>query len=239
MSPTRCVLVPGLNNTRSVFARVCRVLDKDIEALPVDNPALETVEAIARHHLDALPDRFWLAGFSFGGYVALAMLEAAPQRILGIALVCSSPLADSPAAVARRQVGIDAALDGRYHAMVSAQAAQAFHPDSHADGNLASERAAMIADYGSGRFIAHARAANARPDRTSLLDGRIPTLVVGGSHDTLFTPAAIAAWADPIPGVRKITIDGAGHLVPMEQPRALAEALARWMRQDKPPAMPA
>ena len=72
------VLVPGLNNTSAVFDGVVRALPPQVQARTVDNPPLETVEAIAQVLLQQLPERFWLAGFSFGGYVALALLEAAP-----------------------------------------------------------------------------------------------------------------------------------------------------------------
>jgi pimeloyl-ACP methyl ester carboxylesterase len=75
------VLVPGLNNTHAVFDGVVAALPPAIHAHALDNPALDTVEAIAAAHLAALPARFWLAGFSFGGYVALAMLALAPERI--------------------------------------------------------------------------------------------------------------------------------------------------------------
>ena len=59
--------------------------------------------------------------------------------------------------------------------------------------------------------------------------GDRPTLVVGGSHDSLFTPDTLAAWAGRIPGARHVTVAGAGHLVPMEQPAVLSQALRTWM----------
>lgn len=223
-------LLPGLNNTAAVFDRLRPHLGREVQALALDNPPLESVEAIAQAHLAALPERFWLAGFSFGGYVAMALLEAAAQRVQGIALICSAPFADPPQAAARRQAGIDAALSGRHLQMVSEQAAQAFHPDSLNDPALMQERMDMVQAYGAERYVAHVRATMARPDRRHLLDGRRPTLVVGGSHDSLFGPAALAAWATEIPGAGHVTIDGAGHLVPMEQPAALAQALLVWMR---------
>jgi len=221
-------LIPGLNNTAAVFDAVKAAMSPDIAAIALDNPALETVEAIAQHHLAVLPERFWLAGFSFGGYVALAMLQAAPERVQGIALICTSPLADSPEAAARRQTAIQTAMAGGYHAMIESQGAQAFHPDSLKNAALMQARRAMVQQYGPQTFVAHVRATIARPDRSALLDGRRPTLVVGASHDALFTPAAMA-WADRMPGVRRVTLNDAGHLLPMEQPAALAQTLEQWM----------
>ena len=192
------VLLPGLNNTRAVFDGVLAALPPPVAALALDNLALDTVEAIAAAHLAQLPERFWLAGFSFGGYVALAMLAQAPERVQGIALLCTAPFADSEAAAQKRLAA----------------------------------RQAMVQDYGPARYAAHVRATAARPDRSALLDGSRPTLVLAGSHDKLFTPEALAAYAARIPGAQQRVVGPAGHLAPMEQPRAVAEALAQWMGAD-------
>jgi pimeloyl-ACP methyl ester carboxylesterase len=223
------VLIPGLNNTAAVFDRLRARLPADVPAIAVDNPALETVEAIAQALLPALPPRFRLVGFSFGGYVSLALLEAVPERVSGVAMVCTAPNADTPAAAARRAASLQVVAEGRYVEATMAQAANAFHPDSLGDATLMAEREAMVRAYGPERFAAHVRAAIARPDRTALLDGRHPTLVVGGSHDALFTPQVLA-YAEHIPGARRVTIEGAGHLVPMERPAELAQCLADWAR---------
>lgn len=222
------VLVPGLNNTAAVFDRLQPHLRGACDPIAVDNPALDTVEAIAAGLLPGLPPRFWLAGFSFGGYVALALLEAAPERVAGIAMICTAPGADAPAARPRREAVLQAVAEGRYLEMVESQAAAAFHPDSLKDSSLLEERRAMVRAYGGERCAAHVRASMARPDRTALLDGRHPTLVVGGAQDPLFTPAALA-YAQAIPGCVQATIDGASHLVPMERPAELARVLLGWM----------
>jgi pimeloyl-ACP methyl ester carboxylesterase len=227
--PDPLVLIPGLNNTAAVFDRLRARLPADVPAIAVDNPALETVEAIAQALLPALPPRFRLVGFSFGGYVALALLQAVPERVSGVAMVCTAPNADTPAAAARRAASLQVVAEGRYVEATMAQAANAFHPDSVGDATLMAEREAMVRAYGPERFAAHVRAAIARPDRTALLDGRHPTLVVGGSHDALFTPQVLA-YAEHIPGARRVTIEGAGHLVPMERPAELAQCLADWAR---------
>lgn len=228
MTPS-LVLLPGLNNTRAVFDGVRAALPPSVDALALDNPALDTVEAIAAAHLVKLPERFWLAGFSFGGYVALAMLALAPERVQGIAMLCTAPFADSEAAAQKRLAALDAVAQGRYFEMVAAGVANTFHPDSLANAPLMAARQAMVQDYGPERYAAHVRATAARPDRSALLDGSSPTLVLAGSHDKLFPPEALAAYAERIPGAQQRVVGPAGHLAPMEQPRAVAEALAQWM----------
>ena len=92
----------------------------------------------------------------------------------------------------------------------------------------------MVRAYGPDRFAAHVRATAARPDRSDLLDGTRPTLVVAASHDQVFAPEAVRAYARNIPGTTLAVIEEAGHLAPMEQPVQMAAALARWMNRDWP-----
>lgn len=223
------VLVPGLNNTRAVFDGVVAALPPGIRAQAVDNPALDSVDAIAQALLPTLPARFWLAGFSFGGYVALALLDAAPERVQGIALLCSAPFADSPATASKRQAALEAVAQGRYFEMIEAQAANAFHPDSLGHEALMAARRTMVRDYGPASYAAHVRATTARPDRMHLLDGSRPTLVLAASHDQVFSPDTLAGYAAAIPGARQAVVPDAGHLVPMEKPREVARALADWI----------
>lgn len=229
MGVQQLVLVPGLNNTHAVFDAVEAALPSRVCVHALDNPPLETVEAIAAAHLDTLPDRFWLAGFSFGGYVALAMLEMAPERVEGIALLCTSPFSDSDAASKKRLAALDAVSQGRYFEMVASQVESAFHPDSLANAELMGRRQAMVKDYGPSTYAAHVRATAARKDRSHLLDGKRPTLILGGADDKLFSRDVLAAYAAKIPGAALKIIERAGHLVPMEQPQAVGDALVSWM----------
>ena len=223
------VLVPGLNNTSAVFDGVLAALPPTVSAQALDNPVLDTVEAIAAAHLAQLPERFWLAGFSFGGYVALAMLEQAPERVQGIAMVCTGPFADDPAAAQKRLDALEAVAQGRYFELVAAAVGNSFHPDSLNNAPLMAARQAMVQAYGPERYAAHVKATAARPDRSHLLDGSRPTLVLAGSDDKLFPPATLAAYANAIPGAVQGIVPGAGHLAPMEQPQSVAQQLARWM----------
>ncbi len=227
--PPELALVPGLNNTAAVFTGVRAALPPTIRAHALDNPPLDSVEAIAAWWLERLPPRFWLAGFSFGGYVALAMLEAAPERVAGFALLCSGPQADSPEAAQRRLASLEAVAQGRYFELMEQVAANAFHPDSLADAALMERRRQMVRAYGPERYAAHVRATAARPDRRHLLDGTRPTLVMAASHDKLFPPASMSDLASGITGARFVSVEGAGHLVPMEKPREVAAWLAAWV----------
>lgn len=225
------ILVPGLNNTAAVFDRLLPELRGDANCRALTNPALDTVEAIAEAQLPTLPPKFHVVGFSFGGYVALAMLAKAPERITGLTLLCTGCFADSPEQAANRQAAIEKASTGDYEAMIAGQAANAFHPDSLSNTALMDARRAMVHDYGVARFVAHQKAAGARPDRTDLLRAyRGPLLFAAASHDKVFPPAAFEKMKAALPNAKSAMIDDAGHLAPMEKPAAVAAVLRDWLK---------
>ena len=55
------------------------------------------------------------------------------------------------------------------------------------------------------------------------------TLVVWGAADRLIVPAYAERWKALIPSARVVTIDGAGHMLPYEQPEAFVQALASFL----------
>jgi 3-oxoadipate enol-lactonase len=68
-----------------------------------------------------------------------------------------------------------------------------------------------------------------RPDSTEFLPQiAVPTLIIVGERDALTPPADSEAMAAAIPGARLVTVPGAGHLTPMERPKAVFEALAEF-----------
>jgi pimeloyl-ACP methyl ester carboxylesterase len=62
-----------------------------------------------------------------------------------------------------------------------------------------------------------------------LAEVRAPALVVSGSVDRLTPPRYQAFLAERIEGARLVTVPGAGHLVMLEAPRAVADAVAAFL----------
>jgi pimeloyl-ACP methyl ester carboxylesterase len=227
---TPLVLVPGLNNSARLWNGLVAALPPAIAAHPVECPPLTDVDAIASGILAGLPPRFWLCGFSFGGYVALAMLAQAPERVRGLALVATSARDDSDRQKEARRASIARAEAGEYEALMAGQASFVFHPDHVADAALQDLRATMVREYGPARFIAHLEACIARPDRSALVEGLdIPVLVATGDADRVMPVDRQRRMAEAIPGAHFVVVPGAGHMLPAEQPAALAKELAAWM----------
>lgn len=225
----RLVLVPGLNNSASVWADVVRHLPPDLSAHAVDCPPLDDVDAIAAALLADLPERFVAVGHSFGGYVVVAMLAQAPARLEAVVLVCSGGYADTPQQAAGRHAMAEAARIGDYVAMATANAHLLYHPDNVGDAVLARKRRRGVEEYGVQRYVAHLAACAVRPDREELLvETDVPLLLVAADHDQVVPPGPRREAAERA-GAAFALVPGAGHMLPAEQPAALAAELAAWL----------
>lgn len=229
MSGPALVLIPGLNNTSAVFDGVISELGGAADITAPTLPPLDTVEALAEHVLAEAPERFRLIGFSFGAYVAMAILERAPERVEALGLIGAGPGADAQDKRPIREGAIAKARED-YFAMVAAGAAAAFHPESLKRAEIMDARSAMVRDYGAERFIAHTTAAMNRPDRTALLRELIkPLLLIAGETDPLAPPAELAKTAVAAPSSSIHIVPRAGHLAPMEQPADVATYIKHWL----------
>ncbi|TNF21441.1 MAG: alpha/beta hydrolase [Rhodobacteraceae bacterium] len=221
--------VPGINNTARTFDGFRQTMPAQHRVTAVDCPALDTVEAIAEALLAEAPERFVVLGHSFGGYVALAMLAAAPERIAGVVLVNSNDWDDSETVAAGRLEKAKRAEAGEYAELAAAASARAYHPDNAGRADLMEERAAGLTGYGAERYAAHMRASATRPDRGALLKAaEAPVLVVSADHDVVIPTEKQTAMAQRI-GADQAILPGAGHMLPAEQPEALARAVADWL----------
>jgi pimeloyl-ACP methyl ester carboxylesterase len=240
---TELLALHGLNNSPQVWddvaAHVAARRPGAVRWHAPALPALDTVEALAQALLAQAPPRFALAGFSFGGYVAMAMLEAAPQRIERLVLLASHPRADTDAQreVRRKAIGtVGAGGADAHRRLVALQAPLTMHPSRLEDAALRAARERQADDYGPQRLLAHLAACIARPDREAVLAAwRGPRRLVAAAGDQVVPAATMRAAAQAAPGCAFEAIDAAGHLVPLERPDAVGDALLRALDDPAPP----
>jgi pimeloyl-ACP methyl ester carboxylesterase len=220
------------------LSRTHRVIAPDLAGFGGSSVREEraSMEAYARDVADLLDSLHInqpvaLAGFSMGGYVALAFLRLFPERVAALALVDSKASADSPEAKAGRADAAARVLEEGSSFMAEAMIGKLLSPlGLEAHPELASELVAEMSAQPR-RSVADALCAMAvRPDSTDLLgEMSVPTVVVGGALDLIATPGEMATMAEAIAGAEYVEIPGAGHLAPMEAPDAVSEALGRWL----------
>lgn len=178
-------------------------------------------------------ERAAVAGLSMGGYVAMALAERHPELVAALALLDTKSTLDAPQVRAGRLDMAERALtEGA--GVVAPMAGAVLAPATLAGGDVLDAYRAM-AGASSGQAIAWAqRAMAARPDRTdalrALARAATPGLVLRGEHDVPCSPADAEHMAAAM-GCRVVTVAGAGHFPPMENPAATAQALAELVRQ--------
>lgn len=230
---TPIVLIPGNMCDERLWRPVARLLREDGRTV-IDAPRLDqdSVAAMADTVAEVLPGPCHIIGFSMGAIIACALAVAAPARVAGLGLIAFNASADLPERAAVRPGQQHRVRAGALETIV----ADELKPNYLADENK-SDRALldtvmeMARALGPEAFVAQSEALRLRGDlRPSLSGLSMPVLLCCGSEDRLCPPAWHRRWADMIgANATVIELAGAGHLVPLEQPDALARAILGWL----------
>lgn len=174
-----------------------------------------------------------LGGLSMGGYVAFACLRLFPERISALLLANTRPEPDSEEVKeARREMARRVAEDG-VGVLPRLQMERLLAPRTlENDKAIVEYVREMILESSPDGVVAALGAMRERPDSTEMLsDIQVPTLVIGGEEDALSTPKVMARMAAKIPGSRRLTLGGAGHLSNLEAPKEFNAALRRFLEE--------
>jgi pimeloyl-ACP methyl ester carboxylesterase len=236
MAQTTLILIPGLLCDERVWTSQCAALADLADVHVADNGTHDSLPAIAHSILDKAPARFAVAGHSMGGRVALEVFRAAPERIAGLALMDTGqhPLPEGEAG--RREE------EGRFALLAKARAegmrAMArewvqgmVHPSRLGDRRLIEPILDMFESKSADMYAAQVHALLNRPDAAPILPSiQCPTLVLCGHEDSWAPVQRHREIAAEIAGSTFVDIPGCGHMVTLECPDAVNEALRTWLR---------
>ncbi len=176
-------------------------------------------------------DQAFFVGCSIGGYVLLELWRRAPERIRGLAFVCSKPQPDTEPGLAKRAATIAAArqdgaakvLDGMAENLVGATARKdrpQIVAELRAHMTLTTE---ALVSVQAGLAV--------RPDSVpTVANMNAPVLAVAGGEDASVSPQEMEAFRAAPGGCEWRLLEGAGHAAAYEQPRAVADLIQNWLR---------
>ena len=182
--------------------------------------------------LDVLEvERTVVCGLSMGGYVTLELLKRHPDRVRALVLANTRSEADTPDAKRNRDEMIRLVEQGGSEAIVDRLIPKLVAPGSFtAMPQVVEQVRTMMASSPPAGVIGALRAMKMREDNTAMLPTiDVPSLVIAGQDDQLISNERSKALADAIPGALFALIPEAGHLTPMEQPRATTRAIAEFL----------
>jgi pimeloyl-ACP methyl ester carboxylesterase len=226
----RVLLLPGLACDGELFADLAHALAPWTPQVTATHTHEATLPEMAARLLAEHAGPLVLVGTSMGGMLALEAARQAPQRIAGLALLGTSARADTPELIALRSDAIRRFEQGGAEELVRANVMFAFHPQHQRDRALVERYVQMVLRAGTAQLIAQNRAVMARADlRAALPAMRCPALVLCGEADALTPPDHARELADTLPNARLEMIEGAGHMLTLEQPARVGSLLADWL----------
>ncbi len=191
----------------------------------------DSIAAMAARTLASVEGSILPIGFSMGAIVAVEMWCQASDRIAGLVLLGYNATADLPARSVHRPVQQAEARKGGLE-RVLVEELKPNYLSQHHRGNTALLELLryMGIALGPDVFVRQSEALRLRADRRDALMGiTVPVLLGCGSEDTLCPPDWHADWAQRIPHAENFVVDGAGHMLPLENPHALADHLDHWL----------
>lgn len=176
-------------------------------------------------------ERAVIAGLSMGGYVALAFWRLHADRVRALILLDTKAGADAePAKEKRRELIATVERDGVGSIVPGLIPGQLGATTRAEQPSLVERVDVMLRRAPASGVIGAAEAMLSRIDSTPTLDTiTVPTLVIVGEEDTLTPQTDAVVLSSGIRGSRLVTVPGAGHLSPLEQPAVVNAAIAEFL----------
>ena len=217
-------------------------LPRDSARIDISAHARDLIALLDHHEMD----RAVLAGHSMGTQVALEAYRLAPSRVAGLVLVCGSygrvtatfhgsdvlkQVLPGVIEAVDRNRGLARALWGRLPSKLAFRLAVL---SGELDGGVAREEDfCWYMDHVSamepGLFLSMLKCAGEHSAEDILSTVAVPTLVVAAERDTFTPPELAKHMAEVIPHAELLTLAGASHAAPVEQPELIYARLKSFL----------
>lgn len=224
------VLLSGMLAGGELWNAVVDEMDPALSVQHIRIDLDDSVVGMAESVLAQAPERFGLVGHSLGGAVALEIIRRASHRVSRLALLNCSARGPSEAQQQAWSELAERTRSGRFDDVITEQAQVNLGRINAAAPTEVWLRGAR--QVGPDGFLRQLSAQAGRPDaRPGLAAVGVPTLVVSGEHDEVCPSALQDELAAGIPGARRLTVAGAGHMSPLDAGPQLASELTRFLAE--------
>lgn len=228
MLPT-VLMLPGTLCDGRIFSHQKRALRGQAHLICASYSGMRDRTAWLQTWLKRLPEKFYVAGFSLGGLLALELLRMAKDRVIGIALIASNAQAAS-AGSRRKSTVLRRMWLERGPAEVAKHVKPAyFHHEAkrRKHEHLVFDMALRTSKRSAFEEFAWAAERPSGLETLAAYSGKV--LAVSGAQDRLCPPAWQWAMLAAQPRMQWIEIARCGHFIPLEAPAQLSDSLFHWI----------
>ncbi len=236
------VLIHGYPLDHSVWDEVAPLLENDFDLIIPDlhgfgqSDVMEADDSIIEFasDIEGLLNHFkirkaFVAGHSMGGYVALAFAREYPDTVSGLGLISSQAAADSAGKKEGRYATAKQVLDEGVKVVV-----ESMMPKLSADARVQTFVHELMSKQRPLGVCSALTAMAERPDSTeSLQTFRFPVVIVHGDADALIPVERGREMKAALPAAHYVELPGLGHMPMMENPKAVADALKFFCRNQR------
>jgi pimeloyl-ACP methyl ester carboxylesterase len=180
--------------------------------------------------------RFAACGMGMGGAILFDLVERHPERIAGACFISTRPVQDDVQERARRSELINQLMKNEGEIAREQLVSMLFAGrERQLPVDLVNSVRRMVNNYDRDALINGLKAMINRRDYTQLLTNlQLPTMVVGGEHDSICHPHHVGIMAGKLPRcLGSDKLDG-GHLLSLELPQELSRRLVDFFRRIAP-----
>ncbi len=226
------VLLPGMMCDARLFAPQIAAFSEDRSVSVPTLSGSTSMSGLASRVLDGAPDTFALGGLSMGGIVAMEIIRQAPDRVAGLALMDTNPLAELKEVRMRRGPQIERARAGKLSSVIRDEMKPNYLSDGDNRNEILDLCMEMALDLGPEVFCEQSIALRDRPDQTETLQSfQKPSIVLCGHEDKLCPVSRHTLMHDLLPRSTLLIIENAGHLPTLEKPVETTNALRSWLKK--------
>jgi pimeloyl-ACP methyl ester carboxylesterase len=221
------VLIPGFMLDETLWDDFIAVFPDCRLFIPASLNEGTTIQDIAANIAQKLPERFILAGFSLGGYIARAIYEAFPERTAAMILIATSLREYSTEQKKMHLAAANTHSPREFSGLSTMAIRKSLHADLADNTTIIEKVRGMGKRLGATAFRVQS---GLNRERITLKPVLCPTYVIGAKHDRLRSKEETEDLAR-LTGTYADYVDGCGHLIPLEKPYELAQLMSTWFNK--------
>lgn len=227
---TRLDFIPGTMCDERVWATLRPHLPAGCSARFVPLQQATSRRAMQQTIARESGDPAHLVAFSMGGYLALEHALSHPGQVASLTIIAASARGLGEQEKTQRLRTLELLARAPFAPMSPARLAQFVHPERLQDADVVGVMQRMYDTLGGEVLVAQIRETMDRPSLVARLpEITCPVLIVGAEQDRLVEVADLQEMQRHLPQAELCLLPQTGHMIPLERPRALGEAITRFL----------